>query len=468
MDAPAGQRTDVAGTRTTVAAETVAIVGLGYVGLPVAALARQKGYLVLGYDVDAEKVARIARGESPLRDPDVEAAFRTVPLDATTEARRLAEADVVIVAVPTPVDHEAHPDLRPLREAVAAVARCAKPQVLLSIESTINPGVCDEVIVPLLRSQQRDPGRGDPFLVHCPERVNPGDSQWTVRNIPRVLGGYTEEAVARGLSFYARILDAPVTRMSSLRAAEAVKIVENAFRDVNIAFVNELAQSFDRLGVDVTEVIAGAATKPFSFLPHVPGCGVGGHCIPVDPYYLIDHARSHGFDHKFLKLAREINRSMPRYTVERLKEVLQSASNTSSQGDIVNYTTSARRVRESKNQGSGVLTGRRIALLGLAYKRDVSDLRESPSLDIEKILREEGASVATFDPLVLEKSSATSLAGALQGADAVLLATDHTVFRKLRPSDLAGTPVRVIVDGRNCLDQEAFRAAGYTIVGVGR
>lgn len=431
--------------QTEVMLETVAVVGLGYVGLPIAALARQKGFLVFGYDVDSEKVARISAGDFPASDAEIIETFRATPLDVTTNQTRIADADVILVAVPTPVDHEARPDLRPLRSAMEAVARHAKDGALVSIESTVNPGVSEGVIVPLLKTLGRDPEVGDLLLVHCPERVNPGDARWAVRNIPRVLGGYTPAATERGLRFYARLLEAPVRPMSSIRAAEAVKIIENAFRDVNIAFVNELAQSFDRLGVDVMEVIEGAATKPFAFLPHFPGCGVGGHCIPVDPYYLIEHAGTHGFDHRFLKLAREINKSMPRYTVERLKQALAQVG-----------------------PEPHTLRGARVALLGLAYKRDVPDLRESPALEIEKILHEEGAEVTTFDPFAPERSSVSTLSEALQQAELVVLATDHTAFRKLQPDDLRGTPVRVIVDGRNCLDHEAFRRTGYTIVGIGR
>lgn len=438
-------------TRAKVAAETVAVVGLGYVGLPVAALARQKGFTVIGYDVDSKKVERIAAGEFPLRDHGVTEAFRAVPLDATTDQARIADADVILVAVPTPVDEEARPDLGPLRSAMETVARHAKAGSLVSVESTVNPGVCEEFVVPLLRKLDRDPDVGDLWLVHCPERVNPGDARWTVRNIPRVLGGYTPAATERGLKFYTRLLEAPVRLMSSIRAAEAVKIVENAFRDVNIAFVNELAQSFDQLGIDVMEVIEGASTKPFAFLPHFPGCGVGGHCIPVDPHYLIEHAGARGFDHRFLKLAREINKAMPRYTVERLRRALNEAG-----------------ILTLESGSPPPLRGVRVALLGIAYKRDVADLRESPALEIEKILREEGAEVSTFDPLVLEKSSASTLRDVLQRSQAVVLATDHAVFRGLKPDDLQGTPVRVIVDGRNCLDHETFREAGYTIVGIGR
>lgn len=426
--------------------QTVAVVGLGYVGIPVAALATRKNFSVVGYDIDTERVAQLSAGTFPFHDAEIEETFRAQPLDATTDERRLFEADSVIIAVPTPVDAESRPDLGALRSAVETVARHTKLGVLLSIESTVNPGVCEDVLVPLLRSLGRDPSSDSIFLVHCPERVSPGDTRWPLRTIPRVLGGYTESAVTRGLDFYTRLLDAPVQRMSSLRAAEAVKVVENAFRDINIAFVNELAQSFDRLHIDLVEVIHGASSKPFAFLAHYPGCGVGGHCIPVVPHHLISTAAHHGFDHQFLKLAREINKSMPQYTVEKLKKLLATSG-----------------VRKETDGLRGVT----VALLGLAYKRDLNDVRESPALDIERILRAEGAGVITFDPYVPERSSVSTLQEALKDAEAFILATDHTAFRQLTPDSLAGTSVRVIVDGRNCLNQEAFRTAGYAITGIG-
>jgi UDP-N-acetyl-D-glucosamine dehydrogenase len=210
----------------------------------------------------------------------------------------------------------------------------------------------------------------------------------------------------------------------------------------------------------VAEVIAGASTKPFSFLPHFPGCGVGGHCIPVDPYYLIEGARNRGFEHRFLKLAREINQAMPRYTVERLKQALGSQPPVSG--------TTAAADNGPRPRTTAPLGGVRVALLGLSYKRDIDDLRESPALEILKILQAEGAAVTTFDPYVPSRSTVPALADALKQAAAVVIATDHTVFRALTPESFRGTPVRAIVDGRNCLDHDVFRAAGHTIVGIGR
>jgi UDP-N-acetyl-D-glucosamine dehydrogenase len=432
---------------------TVGVVGLGYVGLPLAVLAREKGWRVVGYDIDAKKVAQLARGILPFQDEQLARTFTAQTLEASNDPSLLSGADVIVVAVPTPVDEQSHPNLEPLTAAVRAVAAHAKRGVLLSIESTVNPGVCDEVVLPLLQECGRAADDADISLVHCPERVNPGDRRWTVRNIPRVLGGSTPAAVARGKAFYESVIEAPIRAMSSLRAAEAVKITENVFRDINIAFVNELAQSFDRLGIDVTEVIAGAATKPFAFMAHTPGCGVGGHCIPVDPYYLIEHAHNHGFEHRFLQLARTINKSMPQYAVERLIEA-------------INKKTENR--KQKTDVGGRRLQRVRVALLGLAYKRDVDDLRESPALEILRILEEEGADVVVFDPYVLGRSTMGSLPDALQQADAVFIATDHTAFRELSLADFAGTPVRVVLDGKNCLDPSAFEGSGILYRGIGR
>lgn len=428
------------------------VVGLGYIGLPLAVLAREKGWHVVGVDVRKDRVERINDGQPPFHDERLRADLAAHPIAATTDVARLRDADVIVIAVPTPVDEEARPDLRPLRAAVDAVAKESKRGVLLSIESTINPGVCEEEVVPLLMSRGRDPAGGDILLVHCPERVNPGDARWTVRNIPRVFGGLTREATERGLAFYRSILEAPIRPMSSIRAAEAVKITENVFRDVNIAFVNELAQSFDQLGIDVHDVISGAATKPFAFMAHYPGCGVGGHCIPVDPYYLIEHAQRHGFDHRFLQLARHINKGMPRYTVERLMTAWQELAGG----------------QPEAGEKSGRLAGVRVALLGLAYKQDIDDVRESPAFDIERLLRAEGAAVLAYDPFVPDRSTAGSLTAALAAADAVVIATGHSVFRALTPRDFSGTPVRVIVDGRNCLDMEQFASSAILYRGIGR
>jgi UDP-N-acetyl-D-glucosamine dehydrogenase len=231
--------------------------------------------------------------------------------------------------------------------------------------------------------------------------------------------------------------------MGNIKEAEAVKMVENSFRDVNIAFVNELAMSFGKAGIDVTNVIRGASTKPFAFMPHFPGCGVGGHCIPVDPYYLIRYGRENGFKHRFLETARRINNGMPHYTVELLEGALKDVQHKP-------------------------LAGSTVALLGLAYKRDVPDLRESPALEIREELEDRGVHVRAYDPFVPAESDAKSLDAALRDADAAVLATDHTLFRTLAPEHFSARGVAIVIDGRNCLSKDAFQGAGLAYRGIGR
>lgn len=420
--------------------KNLAVVGLGYVGLPVAVLASQKGWNVTGVDVNAEKVDQINAGKSPLDDQDLTNALKSKPLTATTDPAAVAEASVIVVAVPTPVTDDHLPDLEPLRQAIISIAPAVKPDQLVSIESTINPGVMDEVVKPLL--EEHAP-HGIPHLVHCPERINPGDTTWTVATIPRVLGGYTQEGTALAQQFYESILEAPVKVMDSVTEAEAVKIFENTFRDINIAYVNEMAKSFDKLGIDIINVITGASTKPFGFLAHYPGNGVGGHCISVDPYYMIERARQVGFTHRFLQLARDINDSMPAYAIERMEEGL-------------------------KKQHLSP-TDARIALLGLSYKKDIDDTRESPALEIKRLLDDKDYSFTVFDPHVPSLSTAKSLAEALNGANVIMLATDHREFLEaLKPKTLHAAGVKVIIDGKNTLPKKDIIDAGIAYFGIGR
>lgn len=418
----------------------VAVVGLGYVGLPVALLAAEQGFTVLGYDTDEKKVQLINDGKSPLEDKQLATALALQPITASSDPVNVAKADVVIVAVPTPVTEQKEPDLRPFTQALETLLPHLHSGQLLSIESTINPGVMESVVAPTVA--QRSDLKLD--IVHCPERVNPGDTKWTVRTIPRVIGGLTAEATIRGQKFYEQLLDAPVMAMTSVTEAEAVKILENTFRDVNIAFVNEMAKSFDKLGIDISHVIAGAATKPFAYLPHYPGNGVGGHCISVDPYYMIERGRQAGFNHEFLQLARDINDSMPQYTIERLREALELCSISIDQATVV--------------------------LLGLAYKKNIDDVRESPALVIRALLEDLPLkNLHVFDPHVLQDSTVQSLEQALSGADAVIIGTDHDEFtRALTPERLTKEHVQIIVDGKNTLDADGIARAGIIYRGIGR
>lgn len=423
--------------------EIVAVVGLGYVGLPLAILAEQKGYQVLGLDTDDEKVSSLTKNISPILNEKISADLLMVEnIKFTTDLSVLAEAGIVIVCVPTPVYENYLPNLEPVEGACRAVAENLKPGQLIIIESTINPGVCEEVVLPILEKGSGLKVGVDFYLAHCPERINPGDKRWTLENIPRVVGSLDEVGLARSVEFYSSIITAPIKAMGSIREAEAVKIVENSFRDINIAFVNELAMSFSRLGIDVVNVINGAATKPFAFMAHYPSCGVGGHCIPVDPYYLIKYAEGKGYSHEFLKLARSINNGMPGFTIDRLSSALLEI-------DLP-------------------LAGTRIAVLGVAYKPDIDDCRESPAVKIIEQLKTAGAEVVVFDPFVPDRSTVTSVEQAVEGAAGVIIATGHSVFRKLAPEFFIGNRVKVLVDGVNCLDKALFESSSLIYKGIGR
>ena len=431
--------------------KSVVVIGLGYVGLPLAVLARQRGWQVTGIDIDIAKVDLIKKGQVPFTDESLQADLNNYPIQATTDPSQVAQVDVIIIAVPTPVNANNEPDLTPITSALQSILPHLSAGQTLIIESTINPGVMDEVIVPLLQTRSdlpldvtaRDPQQPALYLAHCPERVNPGDNKWTVKNIPRVLGGYSHTGTKKAHEFYEDILDSHVKIMNSATEAEAVKILENTFRDINIAYINEMARSFDALGIDIISVIEGAATKPFAFMPHYPGNGVGGHCISVDPYYMIARGKQVGFDHQFLKLARQINEDMLRYTVELLEQGL-------SQHEIDIPAAS-------------------IAVLGLAYKKNVSDTRNSPALKTVEILKAAKAKVITFDPLLPDLSTAKSLDQALNQADAIILACDHTgLVNQLTPQALEKAHLKVIIDAKNALDHQAIHKTGLAYSGIGR
>lgn len=422
--------------------ETIAVIGLGYVGLPLAVLAEARGKRVVGFDVDRGKIARLSAHDAPQLSRAERAAFRKSRMRLTDDEAALDGADAFLICVPTPVDDRHEPDLGPLIQASEVVGRHLRKGALVAVESTVNPGACESVVLPILERASGLVAEHDFFFAHCPERINPGDGRWNTRTIPRVVGGAGPESLARALALYSSIIEGTLEPMDSIQEAEAVKMVENAFRDVNIAFVNELAMSFSRAGIDLAHVLRGAGTKPFSFLPHYPGCGVGGHCIPVDPYYLIRYGKENGFEHRFLAMAREINNGMPAYTVDLVEAELESLGRP--------------------------MRGATIALLGLAYKRGVGDLRESPALVLREELSARGAQVRCFDPYVPEESTSTDTRAALSGADAAVIATDHDLFRELTPSVFRDEGVPVVVDGRNCLTKDAFLASGVRYRGIGR
>lgn len=417
------------------------MIGLGYVGLPLAVRCVEKGYETYGLEMSKEKVDLINKGISPIEEKFLEINLPKFCPKATTDEKIIKQCDIILICVPTPVDNMYMPDLGPVIGATQAVVRNLKKGALVVLESTVNPGVSEEVIKPLFEEAGYKVGK-DVFIAHCPERINPGDPKWNVTNIPRVVGSFEKKGLDIAVKFYESIVDGNIRSMKSIREAEAVKIVENSFRDINIAFVNELAKSFDKLGIDVKDVILGASTKPFAFMAHFPSCGVGGHCIPVDPYYLIERAKKSGFDHKFLKIAREINNSMPSYTVEALQDAL--------------------------NEICLPMKGTKIGVLGISYKANVDDVRESPTFKILTLLKEHGVKYETFDPHVLKKSSIKTLNALLKKVDALVIATDHNEFKEIDPKIFKQYGIKVIIDGKNCLDKDAIKKLGIVYKGIGR
>ncbi|MBT6068533.1 nucleotide sugar dehydrogenase [Candidatus Peregrinibacteria bacterium] len=421
----------------------VAVIGLGYVGFPLAcAIAKNSKNEVVGFDLSEEKIDFIQNGKAPIEDEQAEKDIKEVSFEVSLDDSILEGADIFIVCVPTPITDGYLPDLGPVKGATKTCAKYLKKGSIVVIESTINPGICDDIVAPLLEFETRMKAGVDFDIAHCPERINPGDPKWNVYNIPRNVGATTLEGCKRTADFYRSFLDAEVNEMATLKEAEATKIIENTFRDINIAYVNELAQSFDAMGIDLQNVIKGASNKPFAFMPHFPGCGVGGHCIPVDPYYLIEKARHIGFDHRFLRTAREINNSMPAYTIKVLEKILTE-----------------------KNK---VIKEMVVGVLGVAYKPDIGDKRESPALKIISILEEKAKAVEVFDPYCLDDSTVQSIDELLEKADAIVLATGHSDFKQLTVDDFEKHNISCLVDGKNIWDKKSFENSLIIYKGIGR
>ena len=413
----------------------VAVIGLGYVGLPLAITAAGRGFRVTGFDTDPAKGEKLARGESyieavaagTLKEVTASGAF-----DWTTDFARLAEVDVIVICVPTPLTRYREPDLSYVENTGRTIAAHMTPGTLVVLESTTFPGTTDEVLTPILEEGGLTAGK-DFWSAFSPEREDPGNASYRTATIPKIVAGDGAEAGALALAFYSAIVDKAVP-VSSTRVAEAVKITENVFRAVNIALVNELKLIYERMGIDVWEVIDGAATKPFGFMPFYPGPGLGGHCIPIDPFYLTWKAREVEHSTRFIELAGEINVNMPRHVVGRVREVLD-------------------------RQAGKALSRSKVLVIGAAYKKNVSDVRESPSMRLMELLVEEGAGVDFHDPHVPEipdmrdypqfwwrKSvAAHEIAGG--GYDAVLIATDHDAVDY---AALVGLGIPVI-DTRNAI-----------------
>ena len=407
----------------------VGVIGLGYVGLPLALEFADAGLTVTPVDLDESKVDRIRRGESYIPDVSTERLRRVVEtgrLHATTDFSALASADAISICVPTPLRKTKDPDLSYIIAAVEEVAKHLRAGQLIVLESTTYPGTTEEVVRPMLERGGLRAGR-DFFLAFSPERVDPANRQWHTGNTPKVVGGVDEASTRVACALYGQIVGTTVP-VSSTGVAEMVKLLENTFRAVNIAMVNELALMCREMGIDVWEVIDAARTKPFGFMAFYPGPGLGGHCIPIDPFYLSWKARQSGFESRFIELAGHVNGSMPRYVVERIGEALNTAGKP--------------------------IQGSRIHLCGMAYKANVGDYRESPAIDIARLIEARGGVVSYSDPHVPEVSElgvslrAVPLDAALtSGIDCAVIVTDHADFDYADLVDRAP----LVVDTRNAL-----------------
>ncbi len=408
---------------------TTGVIGLGYVGLPLVVEFARAGYRAVGFDIDAAKVDDINRGQSYIPDvasSDVSEFLRAGRLRATTDFAELSSVDTVDICVPTPLRKTKDPDLSYVVSAVEEIAKHLRRGQLVVLESTTYPGTTDEVVQPILERGGLKAG-ADFFLAFSPERVDPGNAEWTTANIPKVVGGIDAVSTAVASALYSRVTR-EVVPVSSMRVAEMVKLLENTFRAVNIGMVNELALMCHNLGVDVWEVIDAAKTKPFGFMPFYPGPGLGGHCIPIDPFYLSWKARMNGFESRFIELAGHINSGMPRFVVERVAEALNGVGKP--------------------------LKGSRVHLYGMAYKPNVGDTRESPAIDIAQLLQQRGAVVSFSDPFVpLVEQGAMKLEAVAErdaldrGFDCAVITTNHQAF------DYAALVARapLVVDTRNAL-----------------
>jgi len=392
----------------------IGVVGLGYVGLPIAIRFAKEGFSVTGFDVDPAKARAISSGRSyishiPSESISALVRGRSPRLRATTAMRRLSAMDAVVICVPTPLTDKREPDLHFVESTARELARHMKRGALVSLESTTYPGTTEEVMVPILSRGGFKPGR-DFFLVFSPEREDPGRADFTTHNTPKIVGGVTGRCLEAGVRLYSRIVET-VVPVSSTRVAEMSKLLENIYRSVNIALVNELKLLGDRMDIDIWEVIEAAKTKPFGFQPFYPGPGLGGHCIPIDPFYLTWKAREYDLSTRFIELAGEINTEMPYYVVCKVMEALNG--------------------QKKSLKGSSVL------VLGVAYKKDVDDLRESPAIELIRLLKEKGARVTYNDPLVpvavserkgFKMRSVPLTAARLARTDCVLIATDHSAY----------------------------------------
>jgi UDP-N-acetyl-D-glucosamine dehydrogenase len=434
---------EVLSTATSVASELcekirtkkarVGVLGLGYVGLPLAVEFAKAGFDVVGIDVQQEKVDQFNAGRSYIKDvPDstFEPLIKSGKLRATTDFSVIRTLDTIDICVPTPLRKTKDPDMSFVVAATESIAQYLHPGLLVMLESTTYPGTTDELLLPKLAASGLEVGK-DFFLCFSPERVDPGNAKFQTANIPKVVGGITAACTETGALFYQQALET-VVPVSSTRVAEMVKLLENTFRMINIGLVNELAVMSSRMNIDVWEVIDAAATKPFGFMPFYPGPGLGGHCIPIDPFYLSWKSKEAGIEARFIELAGHINGRMPEFVVEKIQNAL--------------------------NDKSKAVRGSKIHILGIAYKRDIDDVRESPALDIMMLLERLGGKVSYSDPFVNSVNlngtilDSREMLPAVAAADCVVIVTDHTGLDYTSVIEES----KVIVDTRNAL--KGFRS----------
>jgi len=392
---------------------TVGVLGLGYVGLPLVREFASAGLKVLGFDIDEKKIKKLNSGRSIIKhipDSQVKKMVQTGRFTATANMARLKKVDAILVCVPTPLTENREPDMQFIRSSSETIAKYLQPGQLIVFESTTYPGTTRELVAPILESSGLKAGR-DFHLAYSPEREDPGNKNFTTKTIPKVVGGLTVKCCDIASRLYGLAIE-KIVPVSSLEVAEATKIVENIYRCINIAMVNELKMVFEKMGIDIWEVIAAASTKPFGFSAFYPGPGLGGHCIPIDPFYLTWKARQYGMPTRFIELAGEINTNMPHYVITKTMEAL--------------------------NEHKKSLKGSKVLVLGLAYKKDIDDLRESPSIELIELLSEKGAKVDYNDPYIprthrqrkhdLQMTGKKLSEKMLAGYDVVLIATDHSDY----------------------------------------
>jgi len=419
---------------------TIGVVGLGYVGLPLAVEKAKAGYKVIGFDVQQKRVDMVNRGENYIGDvvdEDLVDIIKNGHLEATIDYSKIREVDAVAICVPTPLDEHQQPDISYVESSAKAIAEYAHQGMLVVLESTTYPGTTEEIVKPILEQTGLVCGE-DIFVAYSPERVDPGNKHFNTKNTPKVVGGITPACTKLAGSLYRNVLEGEVHEVSSPAVAEMEKILENTFRNINIALVNEMAILCNKMGIDVWEVINAARTKPYGFMAFYPGPGLGGHCIPIDPFYLTWKAREFKYHTRLIETAAEINNYMPEFVIERTMKIL--------------------------NEEKKSMNGSKVLLLGAAYKNDIDDLRESPVLDILEFLEKYGADIRYSDPYIpqfkhkgVQYTSVEPTVEELQDADIIILTTNHSDFNY----EMIAQNAKVIFDTRNAFARVKDMKAKY-------